>query len=345
MASSQLLDINVDELFEHHSIAEIDRIQNRLLANVDEKKQELRIMVGYGRQQCSCSLPKCSTNYCSERYRDLLHAADTIGEMRQTSIIVIEHVEDIMSSCRRLNDQQLIGFKLPPTRIDNQFDKSVTHYYGIVAQIRLLTALPELIWSRLDTKDYFVATQLFILSRHISTGLQLETNSDVMRKLRVAKRQWNILSQFYFTIKQLCLDALEDPELDVYTAAKCLAAIQSLENCPTDKMLILFTQSRAHAFRKIIKPDFVGLQGSKQTKEKILAGLKMLNNTLVLLSQCFISINNDTCFLDREMRSITDPDAPPTISLIDMDDSVLTSTLPSMITKFRYEDLLCSYSL
>lgn len=58
MASSQLLDINVDELFEHHSIAEIDRIQNRLLANVDEKKQELRIMVGYGRQQCSCSLPK-----------------------------------------------------------------------------------------------------------------------------------------------------------------------------------------------------------------------------------------------------------------------------------------------
>lgn len=280
--------------------------------------------------------------FFSERYRDLLQAADTIGEMKHTSSNVIEHVDKIILSCRRLNDQQLIGFKLPSTPTsradgsDMKLDKTITNYYGIVAQIRLLTVLPELIWTRLDTEDFFVATQLFIFSRHISTGLQLDTNSGLMKKFSVAKRQWNVLNQFFFTIKQKCLDTLERPDLQAETAAKCLASLLLLENCQMDKLLALFTQLRASAFRKVIKPDASEAhRGSQQIKEKILAGLKLLNETVVLLAQCFIDSTDERSFLVKELDKITGSKSKPTISYLEMDDSVITATLPSMITKFK----------
>lgn len=41
-----LLNINVDKLFEQHSIAEIDQVHKRLQAEVELKREELRTMVG-----------------------------------------------------------------------------------------------------------------------------------------------------------------------------------------------------------------------------------------------------------------------------------------------------------
>lgn len=46
MTSTQLLDINVDTLFEQHGIGDIDQIHRRLQNNVEEKREELRMMVG-----------------------------------------------------------------------------------------------------------------------------------------------------------------------------------------------------------------------------------------------------------------------------------------------------------
>lgn len=45
-AAPSLLTINVDTLFEQHSIADIDKIHKKLQNDVEEKKEELRTMVG-----------------------------------------------------------------------------------------------------------------------------------------------------------------------------------------------------------------------------------------------------------------------------------------------------------
>lgn len=107
---------------------------------------------------------------CSERYRDLLKAADTIGDMRTTAGSVTAHIGDIITTCRSLNDQQLIGFKTTLPHQNVIIDRTVQNFYGIAVQIKLLTQLPELIWTNIDAENFFVATQLFIFSRHISTG-------------------------------------------------------------------------------------------------------------------------------------------------------------------------------
>lgn len=110
------------------------------------------------------------TSDTRERYRDLLKAADTIGDMRTTADSVTSHIDDIITTCRSLNEQQLIGFKTTLPQQNVAIDRGVLNFYGIAVQIKLLTQLPELIWSNIDAENFFVATQLFIFSRHISTG-------------------------------------------------------------------------------------------------------------------------------------------------------------------------------
>lgn len=46
MATQNLLTVNVDELFEQHSIQEINQLQKKLQTDIENKREELRTMVG-----------------------------------------------------------------------------------------------------------------------------------------------------------------------------------------------------------------------------------------------------------------------------------------------------------
>lgn len=277
-----------------------------------------------------------------------MQAADTIGEMRKTSSNVIEHIQGIIESCQNLNEHQLIGFKIE-TNAERGLLPSEgmqKNYHGCMTQIHLLTKLPELIWSRLDESDYFIATQLFIFARHISTGLQLDANMDIMRKFPVAKRQWNHLNQFFFMIKQMCLEQLERPELSTETAVKCLTSLVLLENCQLDKLLAMFIQLRARAFRRMLTTINDEHNDSRKphqsAKNRIIDSLQLLNETILQVFKCFID-NNDSsesgignkCLLARELELITGPNAKPVINMINLDESLMNDTLPLLISKFK----------
>lgn len=225
----------------------------------------------------------------SERYRDLLQAADTIGAMRNTGTAVVANVDAVTGTCRRLNEQQLIGFRRtgvhtpihqpagqasasasatvaaaqpPPTAAE----RAVRQFHALGVQIKLLTELPELIWSRLDAEDYFVATQLFALSRHISTGLQLDVHRPLMQHFPVARQLWAQLSPFYQTIRRSCLTALGRRELSTGTAAKCLASLLLLEQGTTiDRLLGVLIELRGRTFRDVLLDEADG----RRIQEKV----------------------------------------------------------------------------
>ncbi|XP_038114820.1 conserved oligomeric Golgi complex subunit 1 isoform X1 [Culex quinquefasciatus] len=305
---TNLLHINVDKLFEQCGVADIDLVHKRLQSEVELKREELRTMVG-------------------ERYRDLLKAADTIGDMRTTAGSIIENVDTIQAACRKLNDHQLIGF-----RTDHQQRKlrktTNDNFHAVIVQIKLLTSLPEMIWSAIDGEDFFVATQLFIFSRHISTGLQLDSNAALMAKFPVAKKQWAVLSQFFYTIKQNCSSCLEREDLQPEVAAKCLASLVLLESCQLDHILSVFVQMRLKAFAGVLA------EGSRHEKvrDKILASLKLLMNTVELIHTCFVGVDG---LLMRELNFITGENAQPTIGLIKSEDPKIIQTLPDIISRFR----------
>ena len=73
-------------LFERYSTEEIRGVERRVRGEIEQKKEELRQMVG-------------------ERYRDLIDAADTITEMRQCSESVVRSVRDMSRYCHQLKHQ------------------------------------------------------------------------------------------------------------------------------------------------------------------------------------------------------------------------------------------------
>lgn len=265
--------------------------------------------------------------------------------MRKTSSNVIQHIDGIISSCCSLNEHQLIGFKFDTNEaIDGSSpsDGKQYVYYGCMAQIYLLTKLPEMIWCRLDDSDYLIATQLFIFARHISTGLQLDANVDIMRKFPVAKRQWNHVNQFFFMIKDMCLQQLERPELTTKTAVKCLASLLLLENCQLEKLLTMFIQLRSRAFRRMLTTASNDQSVAKAAKERIISSLQLLNETILQLFKCFIDTPNDSadathskCLLASELESISGPNSKPVLEMINLDQSAMNDALPSVISKFK----------
>lgn len=91
-------------LFERYGTDEIRAIERKVRGEIEQKKEELRQMVG-------------------ERYRDLIDAADTIGEMRQCSESVVQSIQDMYRYCHKLKQAkhapqssgkaQVKGAKLP----------------------------------------------------------------------------------------------------------------------------------------------------------------------------------------------------------------------------------------
>lgn len=93
MAEDPALSLRVSEikdpavLFERYNTEEIRRIERKVRGEIEQKKEELRQMVG-------------------ERYRDLIDAADTIGEMRQCSESVVQSIQDMHQYCHRLKQSK-----------------------------------------------------------------------------------------------------------------------------------------------------------------------------------------------------------------------------------------------
>lgn len=89
MAEDSALPLRVSEiknstvLFEGYNTEDIRLIERKVRGDIEQKKEELRQMVG-------------------ERYRDLIDAADTIGEMRQCSESVVHSLQDMHQYCHKL---------------------------------------------------------------------------------------------------------------------------------------------------------------------------------------------------------------------------------------------------
>lgn len=227
------------------------------------------------------------------------------------------------------NQEHLMGFKSESEQQRKLNRSANNNLYGVVVQIKILTILPELIWSRIDADDFFVATQLFIFSRHISTGLKLDVNSDLMKRFPVAKKQWDLLAPFFYTIKQQCLQSLERENLTSEVASKCLASLLLLENCQLEKLLTSFVQTRSKTFTSIIESD------DGVVKEKLLKSLKVLMSTVTIIHDCFIGSDEKDGLLTQELKKISDENSPPTLTLLENQNSAIFQSLPDIIAKYK----------
>lgn len=81
-------------LFETHGAEEIRGLERQVRAEIEHKKEELRQMVG-------------------ERYRDLIEAADTIGQMRRCAEGLVDAVQATDQYCARLRQAGSAAPRVP----------------------------------------------------------------------------------------------------------------------------------------------------------------------------------------------------------------------------------------
>jgi inhibitor of KinA sporulation pathway (predicted exonuclease) len=148
--SYNLLELDVDRLFEDHKIEEIIEIEKLLDAEIERKRVELRSMVG-------------------DRYKDVLAASDAIKNMKTISQEIVDNIQRITNTCEDLITN---GSDIDPKPLVN-VDRKSDEERVLVIQVRLAIFMNEQIWTALDKGDNLTAAQFYLLAQHIHMGMIL----------------------------------------------------------------------------------------------------------------------------------------------------------------------------
>uniref|UniRef100_A0A3P9MG81 Conserved oligomeric Golgi complex subunit 1 n=1 Tax=Oryzias latipes TaxID=8090 RepID=A0A3P9MG81_ORYLA len=212
-------------LFERYNTEEIRRIERRVRGDIEQKKEELRQMVG-------------------ERYRDLIDAADTIGEMRQCSERVVRSVQDMQRFC------QLLKQSRPGRQVQDGF-------YCMAAQIALLLDIPERIWSAMEAAQYLQATRLYLLCCHLHGLLRLDSASaghfsPVLARFPILVRQVSTTGHFRSTILMDSKSLLRGRAVSDQAIAEALVSTMLLEDSSPRRALADFLLARKSSIHQLL---------------------------------------------------------------------------------------------
>uniref|UniRef100_A0A8D2BCY4 Conserved oligomeric Golgi complex subunit 1 n=1 Tax=Sciurus vulgaris TaxID=55149 RepID=A0A8D2BCY4_SCIVU len=225
-------------LFETHGAEEIRGLERQVRAEIEHKKEELRQMVG-------------------ERYRDLIEAADTIGQMRRCAEGLVDAVKATDQYCARLRQA---GAR--PPRAPQPQPPSQEKFYSMAAQIKLLLEIPEKIWSFMEASQYLHATQLYLLCCHLHSLLQLDSSSSrynpILSRFPILIRQVAAASHFRSTILHESKMLLKCQAVSDQAIAEALCSIMLLEESSPRQALTDFLLARKTTIQKLLNQPHHG---------------------------------------------------------------------------------------
>uniref|UniRef100_UPI00398E343B conserved oligomeric Golgi complex subunit 1 isoform X1 n=1 Tax=Pristiophorus japonicus TaxID=55135 RepID=UPI00398E343B len=225
-------------LFERYSTEEIRQVERRVRGDIEQKKEELRQMVG-------------------ERYRDLIEAADTITEMRLCSEKVVNSVQEMYDYCTRIKPSAAgKAATVTAKRNQAQQQQSQEKFYSMAAQIKLLLNMPEKIWSALESSQYLHATQMYLLCCHIHSILQLDSSgshySPVLARFPILVRQVAAAGHFRVSILQESKTLLKGRAVSDQAIAEALCSIMLLEDSSPRQALADFLLARKSSIQQLL---------------------------------------------------------------------------------------------
>ncbi|XP_020016576.2 conserved oligomeric Golgi complex subunit 1 isoform X1 [Castor canadensis] len=225
-------------LFQTHGAEEIRGLERQVRAEIEHKKEELRQMVG-------------------ERYRDLIEAADTIGQMRRCAEGLVDAVRATDQYCARLRQ---VGLAAAPAPAPQPQLPSQEKFYCMAAQIKLLLEIPEKIWSSMEASQYLHATQLYLLCCHLHSLLQLDSSSSrhspILSRFPILIRQVAAASHFQSTILHESKMLLKCQAVSDQAVAEALCSIMLLEESSPRQALTDFLLARKATIQKLLnQPD------------------------------------------------------------------------------------------
>uniref|UniRef100_A0A8C2BLM5 Conserved oligomeric Golgi complex subunit 1 n=1 Tax=Cyprinus carpio TaxID=7962 RepID=A0A8C2BLM5_CYPCA len=241
-------------LFERYSTEDIRVIERKVRGEIEQKKEELRQMVG-------------------ERYRDLIDAVDTIGEMRQCSESVVQSIQDMY----RLQDKTAAPYM---SEIKFYSKQSQERFYTMASQIKLLLEIPERVWSAVESSQYLQATQLYLLCCHLHSQLHLEGGghqySPVLARFPILMRQVAAAGHFRSTILLESKSVLRGRAVSDQAIAEALVSSMLLEDSSPRQALADFLLARKASIQQLLNQP----QHGAGVKAQVCSLVELLVTTL-----------------------------------------------------------------
>ncbi|KAG0201690.1 Golgi transport complex subunit 1 [Mortierella sp. GBA30] len=287
--------VDADELFMKLSVPELNVYERRTRQDIENKKQELRMMVG-------------------ERYRDLIGAADCIVRMKETALMVQDNISRMRNSCDIHALKRSVAAKTTKARSGaiNDMKKSL---YTSAAQIKLLADVPEQIWRNIESNNYLTASRLFLISKaiykNLNTGMEDEEQQSVrvMETFPVVGRQWDAVSHFRAQILQKSQHHLKSAKEKDLVVIETICAIMLLDDVTIKDTFKLFLAQRQAAIQEALETQDgdIGVQ--------IVQAINILQATLFHIGGVFLEPEpGRPSPLERHLRSLQQTFSSPSTS-------------------------------
>ncbi|CAG7837610.1 unnamed protein product [Allacma fusca] len=196
------VDLNVRELFEENTVDNVREVQKKVSHEIERKREELRMLVG-------------------ESYRDLIDAADTIGVMKSSSMLISNRLEELRLNLKSFPKH--LGSRGNALR-SLQERKLTPSEMEIAAELKLTLEAPRYVRFHLDQGRIIDALHLYLFSSKVDlrskpykwTFLQgLDYNADPVNSIKS-----NILN--------FAQSVLRDTEATEQKLTECIMAQQVL---------------------------------------------------------------------------------------------------------------------
>ncbi|OUZ99293.1 hypothetical protein BVC80_717g12 [Macleaya cordata] len=212
---------DAESLFRSKPISEIRNVEASTKKEIEEKKEELRQLVG-------------------NRYRDLIDSADSIVLMKSSCESISANISMIDEFIRSLSTTDITS--QTPKLSPNPARVSV---YGIASRVKYLVDTPENIWGCLDESMFLEASGRYIRAKVVQ-GLvsSSDTDRDFLANFPLLQHQWQIVESFKGQISQRSRERLMDCGLSIGAYADALAAVAVIDELSPEQVLGLFLDSR-----------------------------------------------------------------------------------------------------
>ncbi|KAK9673533.1 hypothetical protein RND81_12G173600 [Saponaria officinalis] len=275
---------DAESLFRSKPVSEIRNVEAETRRLIDDKKEELRQLIG-------------------NRYRDLIDSADSILLMKSSCESISSNVSSINGDLFSLSDSSKKSEFLPnpnPNRV---------RIYGIASRVKYLVDTPENIWGCLDEFMFLEASARYIRAKLVYEGLNLgvdDVGRMILRKnFPLLNHQWQIVESFKGQISQRSREKLmllekragyDVLKVEIGAFADALAGVAIIDELDPRQAFGLFLESRKGWILQRLNGFDWGNEngnGNGNVVSVLCEVTKIIQVTLAQVGEMFLQVLND----------------------------------------------------
>eukprot|EP00898_Chlorokybus_atmophyticus_P006294 jgi/Chlat1/6666/Chrsp49S06154 len=226
---------NAEVLFETRTVAEIREVEARTRKEVEDKKEELRQLVGAS-------------------YRNLIESADSILGMQAACNAVVSNLLKIQQQFSAFHTDEEDSSDSAEAREANKQREERARLLSLGSRVKFIVDTPEMIWGCLDQHLFLEAAHRYLRACEVEELLVGRlSRRQLHSEFPLLKHQLPLVESLKAVVRQRSTERLQELELSPSDCAVALSAIAVLDGLSSSQVLDLYFGSRRKWLRSHLR--------------------------------------------------------------------------------------------